>query len=124
MIYRCKFKESPSPGSENILLTRLSTLKCVQGHQNLISCDICASSKKIHPLVQMIFYLQDYDLEYEVKVTKIKVTKLPQACNTDILMKFEEIPSTGSKDILLPRLWSLKRGSRSPISNKFLSLSQ
>ena len=30
-----------------------------------------ASLKKIHPLVQKIFYLQDYDIEHEVKVTKI-----------------------------------------------------
>ena len=31
---------------------------------------IDASLKKIHALVQKIFYLQDYDLENEVKVTK------------------------------------------------------
>ena len=30
-----------------------------------------ANLRKIHPLVQKIFYLQDYDLENEVKVTKI-----------------------------------------------------
>ena len=28
--------------------------------------------KKIHPLVQVIFYLQDFDLENEVNVTKSK----------------------------------------------------
>ena len=43
---------------------------------------IDASLKKIRPLDQKIFHIQGYDLENEIKVTKISA-----ACQKDILMQ-------------------------------------
>ena len=67
-----------------------------------------SSLKKIHPLVQKIFYLQDCDFENEVKVTKVysalKLVTMIYVC------KFEENPSTGSKDIRITRQWPWKWG--------------
>ena len=64
-----------------------------------------ASLKKIHPLVQKIFHLQDYELENEVKVTKIlTVLKLVTMM---YLCKFEENLSPGSKDIVGTRICHL-----------------
>ena len=56
---------------------------------------------EIHPLVQKIFHLQEYDIENEIKVTKIKSALKP--VSLIYLCKFGENPSTGSKDIPLTR---------------------
>ena len=84
--------------------------------------------EKIHPLVLKISYIDDYDLENEVKVTKIKsplkLVQMMYPC------KFGEIPSIGSGDIVGTRNChvsppvTLNMRSRSPKSNQLLNLSQ
>ena len=70
-MYLCKFEERYrySTHKTMILKMRSRSLKSNQ-HFSLSQWYIYASLKKIYPLVQKIFHLQDYDLENEVKVTK------------------------------------------------------
>ena len=63
---------------------------------------IYARLKKIDPLVHKIFHFQEYDLENEVKVTKIYTAF--KYVTVIFLCQFEENPSSGPKDIHLTRL--------------------
>ena len=74
--------------------------------------------KKIHIVIQTIFHIQVYDLENEVKVTKIS-----QACHSNIdasLKKFHPLVQRYASS----KSMTLKSRSRSPKSNKFLGLLQ
>ena len=83
---------------------------------------IDAILKKIHSLLQKTFYLQDYDLENEVKVTKIKSAL--KLVTVIFWCKLEENAFTGSKDILLRRLWPLKwvQGHQNLIKSKLVTM--
>ena len=63
---------------------------------------IGTSLKKIHPLVQKIYYLQVNDLENEVKVAKIQTAL--KLIAMIYLCKLGENPPNGSKDIPFTRL--------------------
>ena len=69
-------------------------------------------SKYISILLKFHLFMSSCDLENEVMVTQIssalKLVLMVQLC------KFEENPSTGSRDILRYKTMTLKMGSKSP----------
>ena len=75
------------------------------------------ASLKIHPLVQKIFHIQDYDLENEV-------TKISQTCHSYIWMQVQRKSIHWFKRCATSKTMTLKMTSRSAKSNKFFSLSQ
>ena len=118
MIYLSMFEENLSTGSKDIPLSRPWPWKWGQSHQNQMSSSACHNDVAMKAWRKSIHWFKRYrgyknlssksscDLENEVKVNKIlsalKLVIMMYLC------KFEENPSTGSKDI--PWLWRWKWG--------------
>ena len=69
-------QEIPHFSENNIYLSPPVSLKLGQGTKlesalKFVTMIYWCKFEEIHPLVQKIFYLQDYDLENVVKVTRI-----------------------------------------------------
>ena len=96
---------------------------------SLSKCYIYVSLEKIHPLLQEIFYIQEYDLENGVKVTKNfrclkSVTTIYPLTSDDYLsICSRNTTFLAIKSLFVSWLVTLKMGSRSSKYSKHFKLS-